>query len=91
MPRPCKKKIISDSFNFHYFKPAGVPKSTLEEITIFKEEIESLRLKDVLGLEQKQCAEMMKISQPTFHRLLEKARKKISYAIVYGKAIKIVD
>ena len=31
----------------------------------------------------------MKISQPTFHRLLLSARKKIADAIVNGKAIKI--
>jgi predicted DNA-binding protein (UPF0251 family) len=32
---------------------------------------------------------MMGISQPTFHRLILSARKKIADAIVNGKAIKI--
>jgi len=31
----------------------------------------------------------MKISQPTFARILESANKKISQAIITGKAIKI--
>ncbi|MEM3369775.1 MAG: DUF134 domain-containing protein, partial [Candidatus Micrarchaeia archaeon] len=39
--------------------------------------------------EQEQVAEKMNISQPTLHRLLLSARKKISEAIVKGKAIKI--
>ena len=47
-----------------------------------------MRLKDLEGLEQEECAKKMNISQPTFHRLVLSARKKISDAIVNGKAIK---
>jgi predicted DNA-binding protein (UPF0251 family) len=52
-------------------------------------EFEAIRLKDLEGLDQEQAAKKMNISQPTFHRLLLSARKKISDAIVNGKAIKI--
>ena len=38
---------------------------------------------------QEKCAKKMNISQPTFHRLILSARKKISDAIVNGKAIRI--
>ena len=61
----------------------------LEEVILQVDEFEAVRLKDLEGLEQEECAKKMNISQPTFHRLVLSARKKISDAIVNGKAIKI--
>ena len=72
-----------------YFKPAGIRKKELEEIILAADEFEAVRLKDLLQLDQKIAAEKMEISQPTFHRLVLRARKKISDAVVNGKAIKI--
>jgi len=72
-----------------FFKPAGVPMSELEESVLTVDEFEAVRLKDLLGLEQEAAAQKMNISQPTFHRLVVSARKKIADAIVNGKAIKI--
>jgi len=53
------------------------------------EEMESIRLKDHLGMDQREAAELMKVSQPTFHRILAEARKKIGCALVCGKALRI--
>lgn len=75
--------------NSSYFKPAGIRIIDLEESVLTVDEFEAVRLKDLLGLEQNECAEKMEISQPTFHRLILSARKKIADAIVNGKAIKI--
>lgn len=75
--------------NVTYFKPAGIRLNDLEESTLTVEEFEAVRLKDLMGLEQEKCAKNMGISQPTFHRLVLIARKKIADAIVNGKAIKI--
>jgi len=72
-----------------YFKPRGIPMASLEEVILNVEEFEAVRLKDLEGLEQEECAKKMNISQPTFHRLILSARKKIAEAIVNGKAIKI--
>ncbi len=74
---------------FTYFKPAGVGVADLEETVLTVDEYEAVRLKDFEGMEQSKAAAKMGISQPTFHRLLLCARKKISEAIVNGKAIKI--
>jgi predicted DNA-binding protein (UPF0251 family) len=38
----------------------------LEEISLTFEEIEAIRLKDMEGLEQKEAADQMKVSRPTF-------------------------
>lgn len=53
------------------------------------DEFEAVRLKDLEGHDQSLCAEMMDISQPTFHRLVISARKKIADALTHGKTIKI--
>jgi len=72
-----------------FFKPAGVKLAELEDIVLTVDEFEAVRLKDFLGLEQTEAAEKMKVSQPTFNRVLRNARKKIADAIVNGKSIKI--
>jgi hypothetical protein len=46
-------------------------------------------LHDLESIEQKEASKKMKISQPTFHRTLEQARKKIADALVNGKSIRI--
>jgi len=48
-----------------------------------------LRLKDLEGLEQEECADRMQVSRPTFQRVLSSAREKVSRALVEGKAIRI--
>ena len=89
MPRPCKRRRIMGRPNSSYFKPAGIRKRELEESLLTIAEFEAIRLKDMLNLEQNECAEKMNISQPTFHRIILSARKKMADAIVNGKAIKI--
>lgn len=63
----------------------------LEIVELTLEEVEALRLKHILGLEQKEAAKKMKVSQPTFQRDLSSAYKKIAEALITGKAIKIVN
>ena len=53
------------------------------------EELESIRLKDLEGLNQEESAKKMNVSQPTFNRILSSARRKIADALVNGKSIKI--
>ncbi|MEN7981928.1 MAG: DUF134 domain-containing protein [Nanoarchaeota archaeon] len=89
MPRPCKRRRVRGRPNSSYFKPAGKRISELEESILTIEEFEAIRLNDLLNLEQNKCAEKMEISQPTFHRLISSAHKKIADAIINGKAIKI--
>ena len=73
----------------NYFKPARIPIRDLEEVILTVDEFEAIRLKDLDGLDQSDAAKRMNISQPTFFRLLNSARKKIADAIVNGKAIRI--
>lgn len=89
MPRPKIPRSINFQPNTYYFKPRGIPLRELEEIELQADEVEAIKLYEIEGLEQKQAAVKMGISQPTFARLLAKANKKIAQAIIYAKAIKI--
>jgi len=62
----------------------------LEIIELTFEEGEALRLKNIEDLDQNECAQKMKTSQTTFQRILTSAYKKVSDAIVNGKAIRII-
>ena len=75
--------------NVNYFKPRGIPMADLDEIVLTVDEFEAIRLKDYVGQDQESAAFKMNISQPTIHRLLEIARKKVADAIVNGKGLKI--
>lgn len=86
-PRLCRRVRFNPDVT--YFKPRGIPLVDLEEMILHVDEFEAVRLKDLEGLEQSQCAKKMNISQPTFNRLVLSARKKIADAIINGKAIKI--
>ena len=61
----------------------------LKEVVVTLPEFEALRLIDVMEKSQGEAAKQMQISQPTFSRILDSARKKISKAIINGNSIKI--
>lgn len=72
-----------------YFKPRGIPLLHLQEACLSVEEVEAIRLKDMEGLEQEECAQKMNVSRTTFSRILGSARQKVADALLNGKAIKI--
>lgn len=89
MPRPPKTRWVEFYPRVTYFKPAGVKMRELEEVVLGVDEVEALRLKDLLGLEQVECADRMNLAQSTFQRILTAARQKVSLAIIKGKALRI--
>lgn len=89
MPRPRKPRFVEFLPDVTYFKPAGVPMAALDEVRLGVDELEALRLKDLEGLDQEECARRMNLAQSTFQRLLAGAREKLTRGIVEGKAIRI--
>ncbi|MBP8698493.1 MAG: DUF134 domain-containing protein [Syntrophorhabdaceae bacterium] len=71
------------------FKPQGIPIAQLENVLLNLDELETIRLADFEGLYHERTAGQMNISRATFGRILESARRKITDAILNGKAIKI--
>lgn len=72
-----------------FFKPQNIPPKDLKTVYLNAEEAEALRLKDVEDLDQTKAADKMNVSQSTFQRVLKSARKKLSEALIEGKAIQI--
>ena len=89
MPRPFRTRRVRFQPGITHFKPAGVRLSAMNEVVLTMGEFEAVRLKDFENLDQTAAAKKMNISQPTFARLIDTARKKVADAIVNGKAIRI--
>lgn len=89
MPRPTCPRRVGFTPSTIYFKPAGAPMGILEEVILGHDELEAIRLKNLVGLSQEEAASQMGVSQPTFHRLLLAAHQKLTDAVVNGKALRI--
>jgi len=61
----------------------------LEEIILDHDELESLRLADLLAYSQENAAKEIKIARATFGRIVEEARKIVADGILNGKSIRI--
>ena len=89
MVRPCIRRRVRGRPNSSYFKPAGKRIVELEETVLTLPEFEAVRLIDLQERSQSDAGKQMEISQSTLSRVLKSGRKKISDAIVNGKAIRI--
>ncbi len=88
--RPKKPRIVKNQPHIRQFSPRGqIGRPGYQELTTG--EYEALRLSDFIGLNQRESAASMEVSQQTFSRVLKGARKGVSEALVLGKIIKIID
>jgi predicted DNA-binding protein (UPF0251 family) len=77
--RPCAQVL----------QAAGDPISELDCLDLGLDELEALRIADLLGLYQNEGARMMNISQPTFNRILSATRGKVADSLVNAHALRI--
>ena len=89
MPRPKCCRRIGGEPACRIFKPAGVPRTLLEEIILTMDEFEAIRLADLDGLYHEQAAARMNVSRQTFGRIIEGARGKVARVLVEGLALRI--
>ncbi len=89
MARPTKWRKIENIPSIPYFIPSQEDVIEIPKNTLKLEELEALRLKDLEGLEQEECAAKMEVSRPTFQRILLAAREKVADSLVNGKVIHI--
>lgn len=89
MARPKKFRRVEFFPNDSYFVPWGKPRCEIKETILKVEELEAMRLKDIEGLTQEECAEKMKVSRQTFQNIIDSARKNVAIALTEGRAIKI--
>ncbi len=86
--RPKKVRYIQRMPKVTLFSPRGKP-GRPDEILLSIDQYEALKLADYQGFDQVQGAIVMKVSRPSFGRILRSARKNVSDALVNGKIIKI--
>ncbi len=86
-PRLKKKRCCEGQFCGQAFKPVGLPLRKLQQIILYRDELETMKLCDVEGLTQEQAGERMGVSRGTVQRLLTSARKKVAEAVVSGAAL----
>jgi len=89
MPRPKKNRYVHRPPIYKSFRPIDIMPRYLQELDLTLDEYEAIRLADYEGLGHQAAAEEMEISRPTFTRLIEQARKKISIFLVEGRQLNI--
>ena len=87
--RPKKTRWIKCVPGERCFKPLCKPLSKLEDVYLTLDEFEAVRLACLEGLKQVDAAKKLKISRPTFSRILTSAQRKIADGLVNIKAIRI--
>lgn len=89
-PRGRKWRFCRPFDGVEFYKPQGIPMSSLEIVEIGHDEFEAMRLCDHDDLDQEEAAKKMNISRGTVQRLLYSGRKKIIDAFLSSKALKII-
>ncbi len=87
--RPKKTRYVKCMPGERCFKPLCKPLNKLEGVYLTLDEFEAVRLACLEGLKQIDAAKLMKISRPTFSRILTLAQQKIADGLVNIKAIRI--
>lgn len=87
MPRPIKCRKVSHIPKYTKFNPNSDGATDVEILKY--EELEAMRLKDILDLSQEEAAVHMQVSRQTFQNIIDVARKKVAIALCEGKSIHI--
>lgn len=87
--RPKKIRWIKRAPRERCYKPICRPLSKLKSVYLTFDEFEAVRLADFEGLKQLDAAKRMRISRPTFSRIVSSAHRKIADGVVNIKAIRI--
>jgi hypothetical protein len=87
--RPKKTRWVKCEPGERCFKPRCQPLRRLQSVYLTIDEFEAIRLADLGELKQIDAAKLMKISRPTFSRILTSAQRKIADGLVNIKAIRI--
>ena len=87
MPRPRKCRRICALPRWNTFGPLEGGADGPVEMAV--EEYEALRLIDLLGCTQAQCADQMGVARSTVQQICDGARRKLTLALVEGRSLVI--
>ena len=89
MSRPRKWKKVCCLPESNMYGPLNDSGTPDEIIVMAVEEYETIRLIDLEGLTQEECAEKMQVARTTIQKIYNDARNKIAESLVNGKIIRI--
>lgn len=89
MPRPCKRRRICAMPGCGRFGPKGGCGNRRQTVTMTLDEYESVRLIDLEGMTQEQCAAQMNVARTTAQAIYNSARAKLAECLVNEKELEI--
>src|SRR5665647_808186 len=89
MPRPRKWRKVCCLPETGLYGPLNGPDIGNEILIMTVEEYETIRLVDLEGLTQEECAERMQVARTTVQSIYKEARNKIAESLVNGDILKI--
>lgn len=89
MARPRKRRRVCTLPEVNRFGPVDIWENISESVIMTVEEYEVIRLMDLQGLNQVECADIMGVARSTIQRIYDSARKKLADSLVNGKILKI--
>ena len=87
MPRPRKWRKVCFLPDSNRFGPLDAPANGDNFVNMTVDEYETIRLIDLEGLIQEECASQMNIARTTVQRIYNEARKKVAASLVNGKVL----
>lgn len=89
MPRPRKWRKVCCLPESNRFGPLDATINQEHFVTMSVDEYETIRLIDLEGFTQEECADQMNIARTTVQRIYNDARKKLAESLVDGKILRI--
>lgn len=90
MPRPRKCRKVCCLPESNLFGPLNVLNINSDPIIMTVDEYETIRLIDLEGMMQEECAEKMNVARTTVQKIYNDARRKLANSLVNGNILKIV-
>lgn len=87
--RPKKTRWVKCFPGERCFRPQGIAVDQLDGVELSLDEFEAIRLACLEKNKQEDAAKLMKISRPTFSRIITSAHRKVADALVNRKAIRV--
>ncbi|KPU43480.1 hypothetical protein OXPF_29210 [Oxobacter pfennigii] len=89
MPRPMKWRKVCCLPERNKFGPLGLPADVKNCVNMTVDEYETIRLIDLEGFTQEECASKMNVARTTVQGIYIEARKKLAESLVNGKILLI--
>ena len=87
MPRPMKWRKVCCLPESNKFGPLDSPTDSINNVNMTVDEYETIRLIDLEGFTQEECANQMNVARTTVQGIYIEARKKLAESLVNGRVL----